>query len=581
MAAPLALRAAIAARDPAGPAPPVSAVVLDRSDRLLRAFPVADGRWRLPVEPADVDPRFLRMLLGYEDRGFERHRGVEIRALARAGWQLLRHGRIVSGGSTLTMQVARLLHGEPTRAAGAKLGQVLDALALERRHSKPEILRLYLELAPYGGNIEGIRAASLAYFGKEPGRLTPAEAALLVAIPQSPEARRPDRGAAGLRAARDRVLARAASLGILDAEDVAAARAEPVPRLRRAFPMLAAHVAERVAAEAPPERVHRLTIDAGLQRALEDLARERASALPDRVSVAILAADHRTGEILASVGSSDLFDAGRSGFVDMTRAVRSPGSALKPLIYGLAFEQGIAHPESLVEDRPTAFAGYVPANFDRNFQGTVTVRRALQLSLNVPAVQLLDAVGPARLVARMRRAGARPVLSDLSPPGLAIGLGGVGVTLADLVAIHAAIARGGTPAALHVRRKAAPPPPAGRVLDARAAWYVSSILAGMPQPGRAGGTIAYKTGTSYGYRDAWSIGYDGRRVIGVWVGRADGAPVPGLIGIDAAAPILLDAFARMGPVVPLAGPPPGVLVASSAGLPGPLRRVRVPRGPAP
>ena len=229
-----------------------------------------------------------------------------------------------------------------------------------------------------------------------------------------------------------------------------------MPDARRPFPMLAAHTA---GAARPPRRpdiaIHHLTIDAACRAALESLAAERAEALSGSVSVAIIVADHRTGEILASVGSSGLFDEARDGFIDMTRAVRSPGSTLKPLIYGLAFEQGVAHPETLIEDGPVDFAGYDPENFDREFHGTVTMRRALQLSLNVPAIQLLEAVGPARLVARMRRAGATPVLSDISPPGLAVGLGGVGVTLTDLVAIHAAIGRGGQAVPLTLRGRPA------------------------------------------------------------------------------------------------------------------------------
>jgi penicillin-binding protein 1C len=262
----------------------------------------------------------------------------------------------------------------------------------------------------------------------------------------------------------------------------------------------------------------------------------------------------------------------------MTRAVRSPGSTLKPLIYGLAFEQGVAHPETLIEDKPIDFAGYAPANFDRQYHGTVSLRRALQLSLNIPAIQLLEAVGPARLVARMRRAGATAILSDMSPPGLAVGLGGVGVTLTDLVAIHAAIARGGAAVPLILERHkelnlTAP----SQVLEGRAAWYVASILAGAPGPNHVSpGSIAFKTGTSYGYRDAWAVGFDGKHAIGVWVGRPDGAPVPGLIGVDAAAPILMDAFARLGPLTPLKAAPPGILMASAGSLPAPLRRFRSP-----
>jgi penicillin-binding protein 1C len=326
--------------------------------------------------------------------------------------------------------------------------------------------------------------------------------------------------------------------------------------------------------------VHRLSLDGVLQARLETLAAEHAAALGERGSVALLVADHRSGEVLARVGSVDLFDTGRSGFIDMTRAVRSPGSTLKPLIYGLAFELGLAHPESLIEDRPAGFAGYVPSNFDREFQGTVTVRRALQRSLNVPAVRLLNAVGPARLVGRLRRAGAEPVLSELSPAGLAIGLGGVGVRLTDLVTLYAAIARGGAPVMLRETRDG-PPPAAAQlpVLDQRAAWYVASILAGVPGPsGVAPEGLAFKTGTSYGYRDAWAVGFDGAHLVGVWAGRADGAPVAGLTGIDIAAPLLIDTFTRLGRRVPLAEPPPGILSAATAELPPPLRQVGGPRG---
>lgn len=562
-------------------APPITAVetsaqVLDRDGCLLRAFTVASGRWRLPVELGDVDPKLIRMLLAFEDRRFREHGGVDVRALARAGVQMLANGRIVSGGSTISMQLVRLLAGGTTRSAGGKLRQILTALALERRIGKNDILTAYLTLAPYGGNIEGVRAASLAWFGKEPKRLTSAEAALLVALPQSPEARRPDRDPAAAGRARDRVLARAREAGVIGPDEEEAARSEPVPTRRRPFPMLAPHLTERLVRARRGIKLHRSTIDGGLQGRLERLAAGRAEVLGPDLSVAILVADHGSGEVLASVGSAGLLDEGRDGFIDMTRAVRSPGSTLKPLIYGLAFEAGLAHPESLVEDRPTGFSGYVPTNFDREFHGTVTVRRALQLSLNVPAVKVLEAVGPARLVSRMRRAGASPVLSDLSPPGLAIGLGGLGASLTDLAGIFAAIARGGMPVVLReTLDRAAHSGGARRVLDERAAWYLGSILSGAPAPASASsGALAFKTGTSYGYRDAWALGFDGRRVVGVWVGRPDAAPVPGLVGIDAAAPILFDAFARIGELTPLRVAPPGVLVASTADLPPPLRRVR-------
>ncbi|HVX80736.1 MAG TPA: penicillin-binding protein 1C [Devosiaceae bacterium] len=560
---------------------PVSIEVVDRNGTLLRPFTTADGLWRLPVTPDKVDPRFLEMLLAYEDRHFATHAGVDWLSMLRAAGQFVgAGGQIVSGGSTLTMQVARLLEGGQTRNLAAKIRQIVHAEALERQLSKADILTLYLTLAPYGGNIEGVRAASLAYFGKEPTRLTTAEAALLVALPQSPEARRPDLHPAAARAARDMVLDRMVSAGIIAADEAAAARTEPIPKARRAFPMLAPHLTQQVATAHPNGRRLTLSVDARLQAALEDLAARRAMTIGPRASVAILAVDEASGQILASVGSAGLFRAQRAGFVDMTEAVRSPGSTLKPMIYGLAFELGLAHPESLIEDRPTDFGGYVPVNFDGSTRGTVTVRQALAQSLNIPAIEVLDAVGTARLVARLRRANATPLLPDDAAPSLAMGLGGVGITLRDLVSVYAAIARGGEPVRLTDGSTAAPPDtgPAAPVLDPVAAWYVADILSGVAPPTNGSfGRIAYKTGTSYGYRDAWSIGFDGRTVIGVWAGRPDGAPVPGLSGIGTAAPILFEAFDRLGtPSVPLPAPPPGVLKATNASLPAPLKRFRNP-----
>jgi penicillin-binding protein 1C len=552
--------------------PDSSVEVLDRTGVLLRAFQVEDGRWRLAVDQGSVDPAYLAMLVASEDRRFYAHPGVDLRALLRAAAQAAWNGRVVSGGSTLTMQVARLLEDSGTGQVSGKLRQMRVALALERRLSKQQILGLYLNLAPFGGNLEGVRSATLAYFGKEPHRLTPAEAALLVAIPQAPESRRPDRHAARAEAARSPVLDRARDAGLIDADQAAAARTEAVPTARRPVPALAPHLADRVRAQNPAQRRFQLTIDAPLQQRIETLAAETVAGQGEALQVAIVIADHRSGEVLASVGSAAYRGDARQGFVDMTTALRSPGSTLKPLIYALAFDEGLAHPETLLEDRPTTFGGYAPQNFDRTFHGTIRAREALQLSLNIPAVALTDAMGPARLLAGLRRAGVNPVIPG-NQPGLAVALGGLGVTLNDMVQLYAALARGGVALPLRVTGSG---PEAGRLVSATAAWQVADILSGLPPPpGAPENRLAYKTGTSYGHRDAWAIGFDGHHVIGVWMGRADGTPVPGAFGGALAAPVLFQAFNRLKPQLdPLPPPPPATLLVSNAELPLPLQRFR-------
>src|SRR5262245_19754567 len=555
----------------------VSTTIVDRNGKLLRAYAMDDGRWRLPVDATgDADPTYLKLLLAFEDKRFHSHAGVDPLALARAAFQLVTSGHIVSGGSTITMQLARLMEPRRERSVYAKLRQMVRAVELERQLSKNEILYLYLALAPFGGNLEGIRAASIAYFGKEPKRLSLAEAALLVALPQSPETRRLDRYPDAARTARDRVLSRMTDEGVVASDDATQAKATVVPKLRKPMPILAPHSSDQAIATVKDAPVIRLTLDANLQKVLEALARDRALALGPYISVGIIAVDNESGEVLAHVGSADYFDERRAGQVDMTRAVRSPGSTLKPFIYGLAFEDGFVHPESLIDDRPIRFGSYAPENFDMTFQGTVPVRRALQLSLNVPAIALLDRVGSSRLSSRLKQAGASLVLPKDEAPGLAMGLGGVGITLSDLAQLYAGLARLGTTKPLREIAEVKDEREPMRLMDQAAAWQVGNVLIGTPPPENgAHNRIAFKTGTSYGYRDAWSVGFDGKITIGVWVGRPDGAPVPGLIGRAAAAPILFDAFARTGRIpAPLPRAPKGVLVASTAKLPPPLRRFR-------
>jgi penicillin-binding protein 1C len=557
-----------------------STLVLDAQDRMLRAFTAPPGMWRLPAWSENVDPLYLRMLLAYEDQRFELHPGVDPLAMARALGQWLSHGRIVSGASTLTMQAARLLEPHPRTISG-KFGEMLRALQLELRYRKAEILDFYLTLAPYGGNLEGVRAAALAWFGKEPTRLTPAEAALLVVLPQAPSRLRPDRFPERARAARDKVLLRMVQLAILSERQAVEARQEPLPTQRRSLPFLAPHLSERLRAAQPAAVIHRTFIERGLQHTLETLARQHQSTLELNGSLALLVVAHRDRRVLAYVGASDFHDSRRAGQVDLVRAIRSPGSTLKPLVYGLGFDDLLIHPETLIEDVPTRFGDYSPTNFHHAYAGQLTVREALQQSLNIPAVAVLERVGPARVAARLREVGLPLHWSEAHPqPGLPLVLGGVGMTLEELVTLYVGFANGGVIAPLRF----GPADPAGsdqRLLTETACWYLGEILRNAPVPQNVVGptsvarprVIAHKTGTSYGFRDAWALGFDADYTVGVWVGRPDGSPSPGYYGRNTAAPLLFRVFGLLPEPAsrPAVSPPDAVLRVQGEQLPERLR----------
>ncbi len=526
-----------------------STEVVDANGRLLRAFTTADGKWRLKTGVDDVDPLYLGLLKAYEDRRFDSHWGVDPLATLRAVGQLAERGRIVSGASTLSMQAARLLDPRP-RSFTAKAIQSARALQLEWRYSKRDVLAIYLTLAPMGGNLEGVRAASLAYFGKEPRQLSAAEAALLVAIPQSPERRRPDRASLVAQAARDRVLARGVEHGVIDTALLEMARSRPAPDRRLAMPMQAPHLSAWLAGQSPGAIVP-TTIRHELQQTLAQLVREERRQQGDGAEMAMVVLDNRTGGVVAWLGGDNFF--GRTGQVDLVRARRSPGSALKPLIYAMAFDDRTLHPETLVEDVPVRFRDWLPRNFDRDHQGAVTVRRALQQSLNVPAVLALEKVGPQRFLSTLRTAGASPGL----PPGdngnsLGVALGSATISPLEMAGLYAGLANGGSFAPPKVRRDRPKPEPQ-RLVGPTAAWYVSDVLAEAPLPEGFASLpvalrerrIAFKTGTSAGYRDAWAAGYSTNWTVVVWVGHADGTPRPGQLGRLSALPILFKAYSRL------------------------------------
>jgi penicillin-binding protein 1C len=499
--------------------------------------------------------------------------------MARAALQWVSAGHIVSGGSTLTMQVARLLEPKRLRGRGipTKTLQMARALQLEERYSKERILSLYLTLAPFGGNLEGVRAASLSYFGKPPSRLDLAEAALLVALPQSPVRQRPDRHAIRALAARNKVLARMVAEGVVTAGDARIAMREGVPFARQPMPLSAPHLAERLARTDKSPRII-TTLDANLQDAAERLAVRERGFFDDGADIAIVVVENRTRNVLAYVGGTNFW--GKAGQIDLAQRNRSPGSALKPFIYGMAFDDLILNPSSMMEDQPTSFGDYAPRDFDGAFQGAVTARDALRMSLNIPAVMVLDRVGPLTFTLALQNAGARlafPAHQDA--PSLPVALGGLGISLADITMLYSGIADGGEVRGLRYIQ-GAPVAPAHRLFGPIAAYYLRDILDGVSLPdGWAMGeglsakrSIGFKTGTSYGFRDAWSVGFSNDFSVGVWVGRADGTPRPGHVGRDAAAPILLKIFQLLpGDKLPAPDVPAGAILVPTDQLPASLR----------
>jgi penicillin-binding protein 1C len=512
----------------------VGTEVLDRQDRPLALLPAPGGVWRFRAAPARVAPVLTDLLIAVEDKRFWLHPGVDPLALLRACAQVVRTGRVISGGSTIAMQAARLLEPRP-RTVRSKLIEMARALQLELRFGRRGVLDIWLTLAPVGGNLEGVRAGSLAWFGVPPEALEPSQAALLVAIPRRPEALRPDRHPGVARHLRDRVLAIGARAGMTHVDDATVDL--PVRRIPLAF-----H-APQVAGSLPRQSTVRTTLDLPLQVALERLASESLQSLPSQASTAILIADAASREILA-IYPGAWRDQPRSGALDLTVASRSPGSALKPFIYAIAFADGTIAPETIMTDLPRHFGGYAPENFDRGFAGSLTAADALRRSLNLPAVALLDQIGPLRFTATLRSAGVTLRLPHGADPSLPLALGGAGITLRQATSLYAALATDGASGPLRLLRDA--PVQHTNFLSALAAGQVADVLT-RPLPGFAAGGIAWKTGTSWGGRDAWAFGFDTRHVIGVWIGRPDGTPLPAATGASLALPLLGHVFDLLPP----------------------------------
>lgn len=505
----------------------------------LRAFADSQGIWRYPISLTEVSPLYLQALLNYEDRWFWQHPGVNPFALSRALWQNLTHKRVISGGSTLTMQVARLIIPQGKGITG-KLAQVCRALQLEWHYSKPEILQYYLNHAPFGGTLEGVQAASYVYLGKSARELSVAEAALLAVLPQAPSRNRPDRHPEQAQIARDKVIRRLAREKIWSKAMAEDALIENVFAQRNSQPVVAPLLARRFKSYVKSELPLKTTLDYAIQQSLEELVKNYMKALPTQTSAAVLVVKNHDLSVQAYIGSADFSDNNRFAHIDMVSAIRSPGSTLKPFLYGLALDEGLIHSQSLLSDAPSSYEGYRPHDFDRGFIGPVSVSNALKKSLNVPAIQVLYYLGAEKFVSRLKNAGLTLQFSQGAKSNLSVILGGVGTTLETLVGTYSALANQGL--AGKVRFFQHSPIQQRYLFSPGAAWIIRTIL--KHEDTQAHG-LAWKTGTSYGYRDFWSIGVSDDFTIGVWIGRPDGTPTPGHYGALTASPLLFEIAQRL------------------------------------
>ncbi|MBJ6108421.1 penicillin-binding protein 1C [Hymenobacter sp. BT523] len=546
---------------PLPPAPRYSPIVLAADGSVLHAFLNPTQKWRMKTELAEITPALQQAIINKEDRYFRYHFGVNpLAILQAAGRNIFRNGR-TTGASTITMQVARLLEPKE-RTFGNKLLEMLRAMQLEAHYSKAEILQLYLNLVPYGGNIEGVKSAALLYFQQPPDYLSLAQTVTLAIIPNQPRVLVLGKNNALILAERNRWLRQFQQQHLFPDQDIADALAEPLDVQRHAAPTLAPHLARRLVTQFPTQPIIRSTLRRSPQTKAEDLTRNYVRRLRELgiSQAAVLVVNNRSRAVEAYVGSADFQDAASAGQVDGVRAVRSPGSTLKPFLYALAVDRGIVTPKLKLPDVPTNFSGFRPENFDKSCAGEVTVERALTYSLNIPAVRVLSEVGVPTFTNKLREAGFKTVAKAAPRLGLSTVLGGCGATLEELTGLYAALAGGGRYRAIQLRASGSLAPtergPAGEapgraaLFSPAAAFLITDMLAQRTRPDLPMGyqnsrhlpKIAWKTGTSYGRRDAWSIGYNQDYTIGVWVGNFNGQGSPALTGADIASPLLFDLF---------------------------------------
>ncbi|MEC9465246.1 MAG: penicillin-binding protein 1C, partial [Myxococcota bacterium] len=565
---------------------PLSTVLYDRDGQLLSATVASDEQWRF-APPAALPEKFVHALLTFEDKRFFTHPGIDPLAVGRALLDSIQAGHVVSGASTLTMQVARLARPGSARSLTNKVIEALGALKLEAAYSKEDILALYATHAPFGGNVVGLEAAAWRYFARSPHHLSWAESATLAVLPNSPALIHPGRNRSQLEAKRNALLRRLGAQGLLDAETLELSIAEPLPGRPHKIPNLAPHLASHHRSQDPGERVE-TTLRSSLQTmTTEVVLRHHRSLSGNGIhNAAAIILDVKSGQVLAYVGNVPLFSpALHHNHVDIIQSERSTGSVLKPLLYSAMLRDGALMPDQLIADIPTRVGGFAPMNFGRSYDGAVPASQALARSLNVPAVRMLHHSGLDRFYAELESLGISSLHRPSSHYGLSLILGGSEASLWELTGIYAGLARAtesGTVQALskdafrphYLARQAQgheTPTTAGQYqADPAVLYQTMHALLEVNRPGLSRGwrqfastrPIAWKTGTSYGFRDAWAVGVTPEYAVGVWVGNADGEGRAGLTGTLAAAPIMLDIFSRLGPTTWFRPPATGMKMVS-------------------
>ena len=528
-----------------------SKCIYDRDGNLLRVFTGKDDCWLMPIELKEINQNLINATLSIEDNRFRYHMGVDLAAVARAARLNIANKRIISGASTISMQIIRIVE-KRKRSPLNKIIEAMHAIRLEMIYSKDEILKLYLEIAPYGGNIHGVKAASLRYFQKYPQDLTLSECAILAGLPQSPSRLRPNRYPERARKRRDRVLASMLKNGYITPDQCEKANAEPVMADNHPFPFKAPHFAEFVNKRCGHNKNIITSLDSDLQHyaelalkeTMEDLRRQGVT------NGSIVVIENKTGKVRAMVGSNDYYSKEHSGQINGAISKRCPGSTLKPFTYVLGIEEGLYTPKTVLADIPVQYDGYSPLDYDKEFRGPVTLRDALVGSLNIPAVEVLDKIGYRKLYFLLKDIGISTLKKSPDYYGLSLTLGSADMKLLELTNAYATLARLGAYKPYSFIENEDSSKESKRVLSEGASYLIADILSdtsrleaiGIYRDDKTHPKIAWKTGTSYGHKDAWTVSYNPEYTVGVWLGNFSAKPAKVLVGVDVAAPLAVKIF---------------------------------------